>query len=105
MMTNTVAASWPIIWQEAIGPAKGRNSKEGKKMLRIRNVLEKAQQHNRITRQDWEAVISLATVADEVILNGENEVLFHLVSLLEGGEVAVEGVPHNEILKKLAVFS
>jgi hypothetical protein len=74
-------------------------------MLKIRNVLEKAQQENRITRQDWETVISLATVADEAVLNGENELLFHLVSLLEGGEVSVEGISHHEILKMLRVFS
>ena len=72
---------------------------------RIRNVLEKALQENRITRQDWEAVISLATVADDAVINGENETLFRLVSLLEGGEVAVEGIPHREILRQLAVFS
>ncbi len=74
-------------------------------ILRIRNVLEKALQENRITRQDWEAVISLATVADDAVINGENETLFRLVSLLEGGEVSVEGIPHREILRQLAVFS
>ncbi|MEJ2698193.1 MAG: hypothetical protein P8Z70_00805 [Desulfuromonadales bacterium] len=74
-------------------------------MIRIRNVLEKALKENRITRQDWEAVMSLATVADDAVINGENETLFRLVSLLEGGEVSVEGVPHPEILRQLAVFS
>jgi hypothetical protein len=111
-MMNTVAAFLPIIWLEQTGLARGsfrmgarQYPWEGTMMIRIRNVLEKALKENRITRQDWEAVMSLATVADDAVINGENETLFRLVSLLEGGEVSVEGVPHPEILRQLAVFS
>ncbi len=73
-------------------------------MIRIQSVLEKAMQENRITRQEWEGLLDVATVPDEMVLRGENELLSRLVALLEGGEVMVEGITHNEVLKRLSAF-
>jgi hypothetical protein len=71
----------------------------------IQGVLEKALQESRISRREWEEVLEHATLTGEVIREGENSHLLRLVSLLEGGEVTVEGVPQSEILRRLAVFA
>ena len=71
----------------------------------IKGVLEKALQESRIARREWEVVLEYATLTGEVVREGENSHLCHLVSLLEGGEVTVEGVPQAEILRCLAVFA
>jgi hypothetical protein len=73
-------------------------------MIRIQKVLERALQDSRITRQDWESLMAVATVTDEAVLRGENELLCRLVGLLEGGEVGVEGLSHKEVLERLSVF-
>jgi len=70
----------------------------------IKGVLEKAVAENRISRQEWELIIEHATQADQMVRDGENLLLFHLVSLLEGGAVTVDGVPQTEVLRRLAVF-
>lgn len=49
-------------------------------------------------------LLELATVEEEVLVNGEGGYLAHLVALLEGGVIAVDGVPQTEILRRLAVF-
>lgn len=72
---------------------------------RLRALLEAAQRHRRISRQDWESVLDLATREDEVVLNGEKDCLERLVILLEGGEVGVEGMTHREVLSSLSVFA
>jgi len=71
----------------------------------IQGVLEKALLENRISRHEWEVVIEHATLAGELCREGENLHLLQLVSLLEGGEVAVEGVPQTEVLRRLAAFA
>jgi len=71
----------------------------------IKGVLERALQESRITRRDWEVVLEYATLAGELVREGENSHLCHLVSLLEGGVVTVEDVPQTEILRRLAVFA
>ena len=71
----------------------------------IVDVLDKALSNNRISRQEWESILSLAVVQNEVVLNGENASLIRLVALLEGGAVEVEGVPQAEILRRLEVFA
>jgi len=70
----------------------------------ITGVLEKAEKESRISRQEWELLLEHATHADELVREGEDVVLSHLVSLIEGGAVTVEGVPQVEILRRLAVF-
>jgi len=74
-------------------------------MPQIKGVLEKALAENRISRQDWEMVLEHATQADDLVREGENIVFFRLVSMLEGGEIAVDGVAQTEILRRLAVFA
>jgi len=71
----------------------------------IKGVLEKAVAENRISRQEWELILEHATLADQMVREGENVLLFHLVSLLEGGAVTVDGVPQAEVLRRLAVFA
>lgn len=74
-------------------------------MPQIKGVLDKALELNQISRQEWESVIEYATLAGEAVRDGENHHLFRLVALLEGGVVMVEGVPHVEVLRRLAVFA
>jgi hypothetical protein len=72
--------------------------------MSLQLLLERATVEERISRQDWEMLLDLAAVEGEVLINGESGNLLRLVSLLEGGAVAVEGVPQTEILRRLAVF-
>jgi uncharacterized alpha-E superfamily protein len=67
-------------------------------------LLERAAAEERISRQDWEMLLELATVTEEVLANGESNNLMHLVALVEGGVITVDGVPHTEILRRLSVF-
>jgi len=72
--------------------------------MSIDDVLERALLENRISRQEWESILDIATVEYEVILSAEKDSLLRLVTLLEGGVVQVEGVPQTEILRRLSVF-
>ena len=72
--------------------------------MSIDDVLERALIENRISRQEWESILDIATVEYEVILSAEKDSLLRLVTLLEGGVVQVEGVPQTEILRRLSVF-
>ena len=72
--------------------------------MSIDDVLERALIENRISRQEWESILDIATVEYEVILSAEKDSLMRLVTLLEGGVVQVEGVPQTEILRRLSVF-
>jgi hypothetical protein len=72
--------------------------------MSLGRLLERAAVDQRISRQDWEMLLELATVEEDVLVNGESGSLLHLVSLLEGGVVAVDGVPQTEVLRRLAVF-
>lgn len=72
--------------------------------MRVNDVLERALQENRISRQEWESILDIAITEYEAILSGERESLIRLVTLLEGGMVQVDGVPQREILRQLAVF-
>ena len=72
--------------------------------MRIDDVLERALLENRISRQEWESILDIATIEYEAILSVEKDSLMRLVTLLEGGVVQVEGVPQTEILRRLSVF-
>lgn len=68
-------------------------------------VMETALKERRISRQDWESILDLATREEVVVFNGEKELLERLVTLLEGGNIGVEGMTHREVLSGLAVFA
>jgi hypothetical protein len=72
--------------------------------MSLKVLLERAAVEERISRQDWEMLLELAAVEGEILINGESGNLVRLVALLEGGVVAVDGVPQTEILRRLAVF-
>jgi hypothetical protein len=72
--------------------------------MSLGRLLEQAAAEERISRQDWEMLLELAAVEGDILINGESGSLVRLVALLEGGVIAVEGVPHTEILRRLAVF-
>jgi hypothetical protein len=84
--------------------AAGIQNGEGGQEMSLPKLLERAAAEERISRQDWEMLIELATVGEDVIANGESGHLARLVALLEGGVIAVDGVPQTEILRRLAVF-
>ncbi|HKK02134.1 MAG TPA: hypothetical protein VJ955_08200 [Desulfuromonadales bacterium] len=74
-------------------------------MAPIQGILEKAVNKNCISRQEWEQLLDYATLSEEIVCDGDGNHLSHLISLLEGGVVAVDGVSQTEILRKLAVFA
>jgi hypothetical protein len=74
-------------------------------MAPIQGLLEKAVNKSCISRQEWEQLLDYATLSGEIVCEGDGNHLSHLVSLLEGGVVSVDGVPQTEILRRLAVFA
>jgi hypothetical protein len=72
--------------------------------MHLATLMERASTEQSISRQDWEALLELAAGVGDVLANGEGSSLVRLIALVEGGVVAVEGVPHSEVLRRLSVF-
>jgi hypothetical protein len=73
-------------------------------IMHLAALMERAAAEQSISRQEWEALLELAAVVGEVLASGEGSSLVRLIALVEGGVVAVEGVPQSEVLRRLSVF-